>query len=319
MKKYISVLIAIMLSISSIGCSDSGKSATPKSVKIAQQYGIAYAPIEIMKEKGFLENELEGYSVEWVKLGNTASIREAAISGNIDVAFMGIPPFLISIDNGMDWKLFSGLSKAPLGLVSNDERIKNLSDFNQEDKIALPQPGSIQHILLSMACEKELSNANALDNNLVTLNHPDGMSALMSKESVKAHFTSPPFVFQELEDEGNHLVISGAQAMGGEFTFIAAAATKQFYEGDSAAYKALKAALSKSIDYMNSNRDKSAKILSKAYGISPEKLSEYLSHEEMEYSQEIDGIEKFSDFMKRSGYIKSSYSKQEVMWPEHAE
>jgi len=55
--------------------------------------------------------------------------------------------------------------------------IKSLKDFKPTDKIALPSPGSVQHILLAMAAEKELGSASALDQNLVAMAHPDGAAA----------------------------------------------------------------------------------------------------------------------------------------------
>lgn len=42
----------------------------------------------------------------------------------------------------------------PLGLQTNAENIKSLKDIKPTDRIALPAPGSIQHILLAMAAEK---------------------------------------------------------------------------------------------------------------------------------------------------------------------
>ncbi len=54
------------------------------------------------------------------------------------------------------------------------------ADFSPDDRIALPQPGSIQHILLSMAAEKQLGKHDVFDNQLVTMKHPDGMTALES-------------------------------------------------------------------------------------------------------------------------------------------
>ena len=44
---------------------------------IAEQYGLAYAPLQVMRAEGFLEAELPDYEIEWSRLGNTAAIREA--------------------------------------------------------------------------------------------------------------------------------------------------------------------------------------------------------------------------------------------------
>ena len=55
----------------------------------------------------------------------------------------------------MDWKLIAGLSVCPVGLVAG-KSIPDFAALTEQHRIALPQPGSIQHILLSMAAEREL-------------------------------------------------------------------------------------------------------------------------------------------------------------------
>lgn len=284
------------------------------TVKIAQQYGLAYAPIQIMKEKGFLEEALPNNKIEWVKLSNTAAIREAVLADNLDVGFMGIPPFLIALDNGMEWKMMTGLSSCPIGLVTYDDNIKTLKDFTPKDKIALPQPGSIQHILLAMACERELGKADALDNQLVSMKHPDGFQALTAKQDIKAHFTSPPYLFEELANEDNHMVITGEEAMGSEFTFIAGACTEDFYTNNKKEYSALIEAINKSIEFMINNEDETLDILSNLYEMDKEKLKGYLNYEGMKYATDIQGVDKFVDFMVRNNYLNKSYKSEEVIW-----
>lgn len=304
------LLIILMIMVLTSSC---GKK-TDNTVKIAQQYGLAYAPIQLMKEKGFLEDLLPNKKIEWVKLANTAAIREAVLADNLDVGFMGIPPFLIALDNGMKWKMMSGLSRCPLGLITYDDNIKSLKDFTIKDKIALPQPGSIQHILLAMACEKVFGKADALDNQLVSMKHPDGFQALMSKQDIKAHFTSPPYIFEELANKNYHMVISGEEAMGSEFTFIVGACTENFYNNNKEDYVALKDAINKAIDFMNNNKEESIDILSKIYKLDKDKLEDYLYDEGMNYSTDILGVDKFTKFMLDNNYLKKTYENKELIW-----
>ncbi|MFP4564403.1 MAG: ABC transporter substrate-binding protein, partial [Spirochaetia bacterium] len=165
-----------------------------RTLTIADQYGIAYLPVQIVKQEKLLEKRLPDTRIRWEKMGNAAAIREAMIAEKLDVGFMGIPPFLIGYDRGMDWRIFTGLSESPLGLVTLREDIQSLDDIGPEDRIALPQPGSIQHILLSMAAERRFGDPGRFDSRLVTLSHPDGMQALLAGREITAHFTSPPFL-----------------------------------------------------------------------------------------------------------------------------
>lgn len=310
MKKITYILLLNYLLIVLSGC---GKSKETDSLIIAEQYGLAYAPLQIMKEKGILEELLPETKIEWVTLPNTTAIREAMLSDKLDIGFVGIPPFLIALDNGMDWKIICGLSKNPSGLVTYDENIKGLSDFTEADKIALPQPGSIQHILLAMACEREFKNAKELDHLLVTMNHPDAFLSLKNKSTIKAHFTSPPYLFDELKDEGNHLVLSGKEAFGGDFTFIVGVCREKLYSNVNQ-YEALTKGLEKAMNFMIDEKEETNNILSKNYNIDKNIIGEYLNEEGMEYTNKVEGVEKFVSFMYENDFLKNNYLIKELIW-----
>lgn len=288
------------------------------SFTIAEQYGLAYAPLQVMRAKGILEERLERevpekkVEVSWVRLGNTAAIREAILGGRVDAGFMGIPPFLIGYDRGMEWRIVVGLSRAPLGLVTWRDDIRSLADFAEGDRIALPQPGSIQHILLSMASERELGKADALDNMLVTLNHPDGMQALLGKREISAHFTSPPYIMEELSLPGMHRVVSGREAMGGDFTFIVGAVTDKALDRLPEVCETFVSSTAEAARWIEENPEETVQLLSQEYDIEREKLTEYLGHEELVYGTEVLGLEEFIDFMHRHGYLEKELTVEEV-------
>jgi NitT/TauT family transport system substrate-binding protein len=312
--KSIAVLLVLLLSIST-GCAK--QSSDMQQVTIAEQYGLAYAPLQIMKELKLLEKNNSNLQVNWKQLGNTAAIREAMLAKEVDIGFMAIPPFLIGWDKGMEWKITGGLSSSPVGLVSNRSEISSIKDFTELDRIALPQPGSVQHILLSMACEKEFGDSHKLDNLLITMAHPEGMNALMAKTDVTAHFTAPPYLTGELKSKENRLVLSGEEAMGGEFTFIVGVATKSFHDGDSENYKVFLKALEESIAFIKTNKAEAIEILSKAYDIDQEEVAEYLDTQGVDYTTKVQGLDKFADFMKRNEYIsKTPANKTEIMWDD---
>ena len=310
-RQVLGLLIMALTILTFSGCKDE-----PKVVKIAEQYGLAYAPIQVMKDNGYLEEMLgDEYTVEWVKLANTAAIREAMLGDSLDVGFMGIPPFLIGVDNQMEWKIMNGLSKSPLGLVVNDPDIKSLEDLVANGRIALPQPGSIQHILLAMGADKELGDSSVFDKQLVSMKHPDGLLALLAGKDITGHFTSPPYIFKELEEESNHLVLTGNEAYGGEFSFIVGVCREEFYNNDYP-YIKLQEALDKAMHNINSKDEETLKLLETSYELDRDTLLSYLYHEEMSYESEVVGVQTFSDFMLKVGYINESIIEKDVIWNE---
>ncbi|MDC7233465.1 MAG: ABC transporter substrate-binding protein [Spirochaetales bacterium] len=284
-------------------------------VSIAQQYGLAYAPVQIMKEKGFLEEELGGNTtVQWLKLANTAAIREGVLAGDVDAGFLGIPPFLIALDQGMPWKLLCGVSRSPLGLVVPAGQWSSLNDLPDDVRLALPQPGSIQHILLTMAVKRERGQAGALDRNLVSLKHPDGLNALTSG-SVDGHFTSPPYLFMEEDLDDFEVLLSGEEAMGSPFTFIAAMVTDKAASEKKDFPGALKKALERSMQFMRDNPEDSLRILAAAYNLEEAVLQDYMNRPGMVYDTEILGLDQFISFMNTEGYLEQITSTEGILLP----
>jgi len=316
MKKSITILL-IILSIAFLYIMYINQKADLKAQKIsiAEQYGLGYAPLQIMKEKAILEKKLDNVEINWQKLGNTTAIREAIIAGNLDIGFVAIPPFLIGKDKGMNWKIMSGISQSPLGLITYKDSVKSLEDLQISDKIALPQPGSIQHILLAMASQKMFQDAQKFDNRLVTMKHPDGMNALLTGREITAHFTSPPYIFKELAQENLHQILSGEEALGGQFTFIVGVCSKDFYGKNLQLYQIFLESLKEAINYINENPRDSATILAESYNLTDKKTYEYITHPDMKYSQEIKGLDEFLIFMNENNYISLYYDDiGELIW-----
>jgi len=242
-------------------------------------------------------------------------VREAMASNELDAAFMGIPPYLIGWDKGLPAKIAAGYCVIPVSLVTYDENINTLEDFKAEHKIALPSPGSIQHILLSMALEKQLGDPNALDDNLVALPHPDGAQAMLAKKDVVAHFTTPPYLFEELEQPGYKVVLDGFDAFGQDFNFNVALVTESYHDSNPLGYAAFVQGLNDAMNWVNENKEETAKLLAPEFQIDEEKLLKYLTAEGVNYTTAPYGLMGFADFMQKAGYIsKVPGSLSEIAW-----
>jgi len=308
--KFISLLLVITLigTLALGGCakknipSDTSNKSGNK-VTIAWQFGLAYAPVQIMKEKNLMEKYLPGVEIAWKQMGTGPAIRDAMVTGQVDIGFMGISPFLIGWDKGAEWKIATASGSQPLALVTYKESIRKVSDFSSTDKIATPALASIQQILLSMAAEKELGNPRALDNLMVSITHPDAVTSLLGKKDLTAHFSSPPYIFQELADKDVHQILNGEDAFGGEVTFIFGVATNKFHDSNPPAYAAFVAAFNEAISFINNNPQEAAKILAPVNQLSEAETYKSLTFNGTNYCSTPFGIIGLAEFMKDSGYI----------------
>jgi len=314
-RTYKNLFIISILIILSLLVSCSNKDTSNKKIVIADQFGLGYAPIQVMKANGFLEESLPGYEIEWVKMGNASAIREAMITGDLDIGFMGIPPFLIGVDNNTPWKIFTGVSEAPLGLVSKNKEITSLSDLQSTDQIILPQPGSIQHILLQMASKKTFNNAKKFDEQLLTMNHSDGLSAFTANNELNLHFTSPPYIFKELNLKESSLVLSSKEAFGGSFTFIVGVGQDSFFNNQEM-YEGFVESLEKSMNFINNDKEGTLETLSEIYDYSPNALEEYIYNKETVYTQEIKGLDEFNKFMYAENMIDQTFEVEDLIWKD---
>ena len=310
-KGFILLLSALSLLLPLSGCS--GKADTGV-LNIAEQFGIAYAPLQIMKEQPLLEERLPGVQVNWKQFGGPTAIREGMLAGEVDFGFMGPAPVLMGIDNGMEWKYATGISFNEMAIVVNRPEIQSLRDFTPEDRIAVLSPACTQHVLLCMAAEQEFGDPGYFDNQLVSLSHPDAMNALMSGTEVSAHVATPPYIGMEL-DEGMHAILTGEEIMGGPFTFITGVAMERFYDERPEQYKAFIAALDEAIAFINDNMDEAVRLLAPVYGIPEDELKAQMTYNGTIYSNRLEGIEKLSDAMQRMGFTKESPRFEDIVFP----
>ena len=324
MKKRILIMLLCGLIVSLSGCQSQNSSNVqedsqlPEKIILAEQFGLAYAPLQIMKEKAFLEsvlkdNGFKNIAIEWKQLGNTAAIRESMLSGDLDIGFVGIPPFLLGVENGMDWKMMCGISESRVSLITKDQKVQSLADLTLSHRIILPQPGSIQHILLQMAAEKQLGTAQAFDNQLLALSHPDGVTSFVSGDESILHFTTPPFIQSELAVEGAREILTGQEAFGDEFTFIVAICPERFTQND-LVYQSVVRALELSVQFMKENPEETISILAQAYEYPLDDLERYLESGQMAFSTEVHGVQTFIDFMLKNGDLKTNYDEKDLFW-----
>lgn len=299
------VLAGLLLS----GCGRKGQQV----MGIAEQFGIAYAPLQIMREQKLLEKRLPGVEIQWKQFGGPTGIREAMLNGEINFGFMGVAPVIVGKDSGMEWRYATGISANDVAVVASDPKVTSLKDFTEKDRIAILSPACTQHVLLCMLAREELGDAHALDNQLVSMSHPDSVSALLSGTEITAHVSTPPYITQEVNG-GAHVIADGEDIMGGSFTFITGVAMEDFYREHRDWYDAFLDALGEAIDYINENREEAVALLAPIYGITEEELAEQMGYDGTIYSMELRGVEKLNKAMYEMGFVGEERSMEELVF-----
>ena len=256
-----------------------------------------------MKQQKLIEKHYDGVEVEWSTLNSGSAINEGFLSGDIDVGAMGVGPAVTGVTSGVPYKICSNMSAQPHKIMTNNPNIKSLKDITDE-KIALVNIGSIQHILLAMAAKEQLGDAHALDENIAAMAHPDGMSSLISG-SVDCHLTTSPYVFKEAEEDGITEVEALESVWPSGNSFIVAVASTDLQENNPELYDAVVAALAEAIDYINNNTAEAAEMLCEAEDVDAATMEKWLTDKDCVYSTETKGVMDMANFMAEEGFLEN--------------
>jgi NitT/TauT family transport system substrate-binding protein len=197
----------------------------PSKITIAYQPGLGYAPLILMKQQRTIERRYPGTTVEWKVLASGTPITNGVISGDIQIGAVGTGPMLVAWARGVDWKIIAPLNLGDLWLMARDPNIRTIADLKGK-RIATPTNTSIQAVMLRKMAQVKLGDHKALDTGLLAMDHPDGMQALLSGQ-IDAHFTSPPFQFQE-RVRGAH-ILGKSYSYFGAHSFLVTVMTQSFY------------------------------------------------------------------------------------------
>ena len=315
--RIVKILLVLLAAAGGIQAA-SVRAAEIGEIKIAQQFGIGYLPLTIMKTNGLVEKHLKAAGladtkVSWLVLASGQPMNDALLSGSLHVASGGVAPFLILWDRTrgtLNVKAVAALSSMPMYLVTNNPNVKSIRDFTDNDRISMAGAGqSIQTIVLQMAAAKEFGDANF--NKFSTLyrnlSHPDGLAAFLSGKEITAYFSSPPFQYQALEKPGVRRILNSYDISGGPATFLVAWATGKFHDENPKTYQAFFNAYKEATDFINANKRTAADVYVKETkdksGV--DAIEKMLNDPEIKITMTPEQTLPIEHFMNKTGTLKN--------------
>ena len=323
-----SFLRCLRLCVASLCCMLSLGIAAPahaetSEVRAAQQFGLSYLALMMMEDSKLVEKQaktmgLGDIKVSWAKLGGPGAMNDALLSGGIDFGTGGVPSLITlwSKTHGTPQEVrgVGALNSMPVNLVTSNPNVKSIRDFTDKDKIAVTTVKvSTQALLLQMAAAKEFGEQNyaKLDPLTVSLPHPDAMTALLSGGgTITAHFSSPPFQYQEVARPGIRTILSNYEILGGPATFNVVWSTAKFRDANPKTYAAFVAAFEEATATINRDKRAAAEVYKRMSGTKEtvEELLKMMEDPLVEYTLTPKSIMKTAEFMAKVGTIKEKPS-----------
>ncbi len=223
----------------------------------------------------------------------------------------------------LDVKAVSAINSMPLLLNTRNPDVKTIKDFTSKDKIALaggqgvdpgghPADGGGKGFRRGPA--EQARSADGVD---VASRRE---TALLSGASeITAHFTSPPFQYQELEKPAIHTVLNSFDVLGGPATFNVVWTTSKFRNENPKLYEAFVKALDEAIAAINRDKRAAAEAylrISKNKD-SVEDIAKMLDDPSIVYTTTPQNVMKYVNFMLKIGSIKvKPDSWKDLFFPE---
>jgi NitT/TauT family transport system substrate-binding protein len=286
------------------------------SLTIAGLTDLGYAPFYLLAAKGWLQQALPHVSIHWEFLASGAAVESEMISGQINVASLGLAPFLVGWNKGVDWKILSSFGPNNEYLITWMPQIKSLKDFTPADKIAILAPTSIQAIALEKAADEQLHNPHALDENMVALPHAVAYQA-WKQHTIAADFSAVPFQGEELA-AGGHSILSLNGIFHTDITPNVVAVEQPFYDSHRTEMAVLYAQIQRALAYLTDHPNRSATAIA-AYegkGVTPAEVKKAIDNPAIQWSVAPGGLEAYATFMRQIGLIsKTLTSWKQLVYP----
>lgn len=309
--------VAALLGLAAMGIGSAGPAAAEGRIRIAEQFGIGYLPLHMMRHHKLIEKHGQQQGVEikieWARLSGGASMNDALLSDSIDIGSGGVGPLMTIWDRtkgAMNVKAIAAINSMPLILTSNNPAVTSLKDFTEKDKIALPAVKvSVQARTLQMAAEQAFGEGNheRLDRFTVSMPHPDATAAVLSGGSeINASLSSPPFQYQQMANPKVRKVLSSYEVLGGPHTFNMVWSKQAFRDSNPKTYKAFLGALKEAMEMI-----KDTKAAAEAYAvvngsdIDRDFLEKIIRDPEIKFTIVPENTMKYATFMAKVGAIKN--------------
>jgi NitT/TauT family transport system substrate-binding protein len=310
-------LLALICCVLAFGANSARAEST--ELRVARQYGIGYLQMMVMEHEKLIEKHAAAgpgtLTITWTTFADGTGASDAILSGNLDVAAGGLGSFVTLWDrtrNGIGVRGIAALNSMPMLLNTRNPDLHSIRDLTEHDRIGVAGiKVSSQATTLQRAAAQAfgLDNWNRLDHLTVNLGHPTAMQLLLQEGSdVDAHFSSPPFQYQELRRPGIHTILNSYDVWGGPQTFVLVWTTVKFREANPRLYAAVIAALKEATDFVNDKPRAAAEMYLQMTGehtMTADELVTILGNPDMRFTLVPQNVVKFAAFKAQIGSVSS--------------
>ncbi len=299
MKRMIAIALAML------GAAGCHRNEGAKVVRVALQPLPLFGPVFVMKQKGWLEDELKakGVAVQWTFFQAGPPMNESFAAGEQDIGFMGDSPAIIARASGQDTRIIGISATGPRSLavvVPAGSAIATPADLKGK-KIGVVK-GSYAHHLIALVLQG--AHLGLDDVQLINLTHAD-VGVALEKGDIDAGGVWEPLL-TKLESDGKIRVLQdGTGIKKGALVITArnafAARNPELVQTFLRLYK-------RGEELLRAHPDEGAELVSHDVKLSPERLRAVLAKGDFDpalHPDDVEELKKSEAFMRGAGITKA--------------
>ncbi|MBI5679591.1 MAG: ABC transporter substrate-binding protein [Methanobacterium sp.] len=271
-KVIITVFLALILIIAFFGVysyNDHPKDTVRIGYLANDQHSSA---LTIANVKGMFEEA--GINVELQQFNVGSNIVIAMAAGQIDIGYVGTAPATMAIDKGMPLKIVAAVNEEGSGIViAQNSTIKNITDF-ENHIVCIPSKGSIQDILLNYLLQENNISPKDIDIREMQLSL---MPEALQSGRIDGYVIWEPYVTRA-SSGGYGKTFMYSDEIWKNHPCCVIIASDNFRQNNPDKLKKILKIHKNATDYIYSNRDDAASILSKQFNIDINTEKEILKH-----------------------------------------
>ncbi|TYQ15186.1 UNVERIFIED_CONTAM: NitT/TauT family transport system substrate-binding protein [Acetivibrio alkalicellulosi] len=315
-------LMFFIISINLVGCSQRNENNI-QSVRIAHFPNITHSQALVGREKGLFESAFgEKVNVEWKAFNAGPAQIEAFFANELDIGYIGpVPAINGFVRSRGDIRIISGATNAGAILISRKDIIINDLQSLKGKKIAVPQFGNTQDILLrSLLNENGLQDtAKGGDVNIIQAPNPDILT-LFKNGSIDAAFVPEPWGSIIIKETEANIIFDFNEVWNdGQYSTALVIVRTKFLKDHTEIVEKFINTHVEITNYINNNPDESKEIINeqllKLTGRSLEKeiLDDSFRRLIVTNNPEEESLFKFVDELVKLGFYRTTPDTEELL------
>ncbi|MEO8740109.1 MAG: ABC transporter substrate-binding protein [Casimicrobiaceae bacterium] len=324
--------LRLVVGVMVCACSCQCAWAEGTTIRVGRTPTLAQLPIYVLEGEKLIEKHAKAAGlgdvvVSYVDVAGGAVLNDMLLSGNLEFATGGVPPFLIlwsrALGSASEVKAIAAVGGSSSTLYTRNPQVKSIKDLGGGDKIAVAGVKSSQvAILLQMAAAQTFGDANydKLDPLTVTMRDADAVAIMKSgKGELTGHFTYDPYRSAYEGDAGIRPILQSKDVLGSVGTVTVTYATTKYRASNPKILAAYYSALDEAATIIQRDPARAARIYKEfaKSTASDAELERLIRAPDSQYSVTPVAVSKFAAFMSKIGTIKNApASWKDMFFPE---